>query len=92
MHGGILCEVADAAMGTALASQLEDGETFTTLELKINFMKPFWTGTLRAIGHVVKRGRTIGLVECEILDPNEDLVAKASSTVMTLRGKQAEGR
>lgn len=92
LHGGILCDVADAAMGMAYASEPEDGESFTTLELKINFLKPIWTGTLRAIGHVVRRGHTIGLVECDIFDPNEDLVARASSTLMTLRGKQAEGR
>lgn len=92
LHGGILCDVADAAMGMAYASELDDGETFATLELKINFLKPVWTGRLQAIAHVVKRGRTIGLVECDVLDPDEELVARASSTVMTLRGKQAEGR
>ncbi len=92
LHGGILCDVADAAMGMAYATELDEGETFATLELKINFLKPVWTGTLRAIGHVVKRGRTVGLVECDVLDSDEALVARASSTVMTLRGEQAEGR
>jgi len=56
LHGGILCDVADAAMGMAYASALEEGETFTTLELKINFLKPVWTGTLVAVGRVVKAG------------------------------------
>jgi acyl-coenzyme A thioesterase PaaI-like protein len=41
---------------------------------------------------VVKGGRTIGLVECDILDDEDRLVARASSTCMTLRGEQAEGR
>src|SRR3954463_556264 len=40
LHGGVLCDLADAAMGMAYASELERGESFTTLELKINFMKP----------------------------------------------------
>ena len=40
LHGGVLCDIADAAMGTAYASTLEEGETYTTLELKINFLKP----------------------------------------------------
>src|SRR5690242_5669461 len=40
MHGGAMCDIADAAMGLAYVSTLERGETFTTLELKINFMKP----------------------------------------------------
>ena len=54
LHGGILCDIADAAMGIAYASLLEDDESFTTLELKINFLKPIWNAHLRAIGVVVK--------------------------------------
>lgn len=92
LHGGILCDIADAAMGIAYASLLEAGETFTTLELKINFLKPVWQTKLRAIGKVVKAGRTIGLTECDILDDQDQLVARASSTCMTLRGEQARGR
>jgi uncharacterized protein (TIGR00369 family) len=92
LHGGILCDVADAAMGMAYASALDEGETFTTLELKINFLKPVWTGRLTATGRLVKGGQTIGLVECDIHDDAGRLVARASSTCMTLRGPQAEGR
>ena len=92
LHGGVLCDVADAAMGMAYASTLGEGETFTTIELKMNFLKPVWTGTLVATGRVVKGGRTVGLVECDVTDPNGQLVARASSTCMTLRGAQAEGR
>ena len=87
-----MCDVADAAMGMAYASTLAEGETFTTLELKINFLKPVWTGKLVATGHVVKGGRTVGLVECDVIDADEQLVARASSTCMTLRGAQAVGR
>ena len=92
LHGGILCDIADAAMGMAYASTLGAGETFTTLELKINFLKPVWQAKLQAIGRVVQPGRTVGLVECDILDADEVLVARATSTCMTLRGDQARGR
>ena len=92
LHGGILCDIADAAMGMAYASMLAEGETFTTLELKINFLRPFWTGKLVAEAHMVKDGRTIGLVECSVTDTQQRLVARAASTCMTLRGAQAEGR
>lgn len=92
LHGGVLCDVADAAMGMAWASTLDEGETFTTLELKINFLKPVWTGRLTATGRVVKGGRTVGLVECDVVDAKERLVARASSTVLTLRGAEAAGR
>ena len=92
MHGGVLCDIADGAMGMAWSSELEEGETFTTLELKINFLKPVWQSKLRAEARVVKRGRTIGLVECDVRDEKGDLVAHATSTLMTLRGDQARGR
>ena len=92
LHGGILCDVADAAMGMAFASTLADGETFTTLELKINFLKPVWNAKLTAVGTVVRRGKTIGLTQCDITDEEGQLVARASSTVMTLRGERARGR
>src|SRR5438132_10958703 len=74
LHGGILCDLADAAMGVAYASTLGEGESFTTLELKINFLRPFRSGTLIATGHVVKTGRTIGLTECDVTDTEGRLV------------------
>jgi uncharacterized protein (TIGR00369 family) len=92
LHGGVLCDIADAAMGTAMATTLGEGESMTTVELKINFMKPVWKALLRAEGRVVKRGRTIALLECDITDPGKSLVARASSTYMVLRGEQAKGR
>jgi uncharacterized protein (TIGR00369 family) len=92
VHGGIVCDIADAAMGCAHASLLADGETFTTLELKINFVKPVWEGLLTAVGSVLKSGRTIGLSECRVTDESGSLVAYATSTCMTLRGDAARGR
>ena len=92
LHGGILCDVADAAMGTAFASTLGEGESFTTLELKINFLRPFWSGHLVATARTVKAGRTIGVVECDVTDAEGRLVARATSTCITLRGEMGEGR
>ena len=92
VHGGVLCDLADAAMGMAYASTLDEGETFTTLELKINFLKPVWTGRLVATGRLEKGGHTVGLTECDVVDDKERLVARASSTLMTLRGEAAAGR
>ncbi|HEY3064327.1 MAG TPA: PaaI family thioesterase [Methylomirabilota bacterium] len=79
-------------MAPVMREQLEEGETFTTLELKINFLKPVWKGKLRAEGRVIKGGRTVGLVECDITDDQQRLVARVSSTCMTLRGADATGR
>jgi len=92
IHGGILCDLADAAMGMSFFSTLAEGETFTTLELKMNYLRPFWTGTLLAHGKVISRGKTVGLTDCRIVDDQDRLIAHATSTVMTLRGDAAHGR
>jgi uncharacterized protein (TIGR00369 family) len=92
LHGGVLCDIADAAMGMAFASTLAPGESFTTIELKINFFRPVWEAHLRAEGKVVRRGSTIGYVECEITDESGRLISKAASTCMALKGDSAKGR
>ena len=92
VHGGVLCTIADTAMGVAHGSTLPEGELATTLELKINFLRPARTGRLRAIGKLVKSGRTTALVECDVVDEQENLVARASSTYMTLRNERAGER
>jgi uncharacterized protein (TIGR00369 family) len=92
LHGGILCDIADAAMSVAHATTLAEGESFTTLELKINFLRPVRKATLRAMAEMVSSGRTMGLARCHVKDENDRLVAHATATLMTLRGEQAEGR
>ena len=92
LHGGILCDIADAAMGVAFNSTLASTESFTTVELKINFFRPVWKAKLRAEGKIVRRGKTVGYVECEIADENGRAIAKASSTCLVLRGPDAKGR
>jgi uncharacterized protein (TIGR00369 family) len=92
LHGGILCDIADVAMGSAYAATLDEGESFTTLELKINFLRPVKAGRLAADASIVQRGRTVGMTECAITDDQGRLIAKASSTCLTLRGEQARGR
>jgi uncharacterized protein (TIGR00369 family) len=87
VHGGILCDLADGAMGCANLSRLDEGESFTTVELKINFLKPVWSGRLTAVGEVLKAGRTLALCHCRIIDESGSLVAYATSTCMTLRGE-----
>jgi uncharacterized protein (TIGR00369 family) len=92
LHGGILCDIADAAMGIAFASTLAADESFTTLELKINFFRPVWEARLKAEGRVVRRGSSVGYIECDVTDEQGKLVAKAASTCLVLRGEAAKGR
>src|SRR6202007_3391743 len=86
LHGGVLCDIADAAMGMAFASTLAPEESFTTVELKINFFRPVWEARLKAEGKMVRRGRSLGYLEREIADERGQLIAKASSTCLALRG------
>ena len=92
LHGGVLCDIADTAMGFAFASTLGPGESFTTVELQINYLRPVREARLRAEGRVVQRGRTVGYVECDVTDERGKLIAKSNSTCLVLRGEQAAGR
>jgi uncharacterized protein (TIGR00369 family) len=85
LHGGIYCDLADAAMGYAYAATLGEGETFTTIELKINFLRAVRKATLTAEARVVKAGGNLGYIECDVKDQTGKLVARAASTCMKLR-------
>ncbi len=92
LHGGVICDFADAAMGIAFSSTLEDDETFTTLDLTTKFFKPVWKAHLRATAVVTRRTRSLGFIECDVTDDTGSLIAKVFSSCMVLRGKDAEGR
>jgi uncharacterized protein (TIGR00369 family) len=87
LHGGIYCDLADAAMGYAYAATLAEGETFTTVELKINFFRAVRQGKLIADARVIKAGSTLGYVECDVTDESGNLMARAASTCMKLRSR-----
>jgi uncharacterized protein (TIGR00369 family) len=89
LHGGVYCDLADAAMGCAYAATLAEGETFTTVELKITFLRAVRQGVLTAQAKVVKAGSTLGFIECDVTDQTGKLVARASSTCMKLRQNRA---
>ncbi len=92
LHGGVLCDLSDAAMGYAMATTLEEKESFTSLDLTVKFFKPIWNAHLKATARVTKRTRQLGLIECDIEDEKGSLVAKVFSTCMVLRGDEARGR
>jgi len=85
VQGGVICVLADGVMGFAFFTTLGDGESFTTVEMKTNFLRPFAAGRLVATGRVVNRGRTLGLTEAHVHDGDGRLIAHATSTCMALR-------
>jgi uncharacterized protein (TIGR00369 family) len=92
IHGGVLCDIADAAIGTAHLTTVADGESFTSIDLQISFFRPVWNERLRAVARPVHRGRTVTRYVCDITRADGKLVAQVTSTIMTLRGEAAEGR
>lgn len=81
VHGGILCDLSDAAMGYSFLTWLAPEETGVTVEFKINFLKPVLTGdVLWASAKTLSRGKSLFYLECEIRNTRKELVAKAAST------------
>lgn len=92
VHGGMLCELADATIGTAHSTAILEGETFTSIDLKISFFRPVWKSVLTATAKQIQHGKTITHYQCEIFREDGRAIALAMSTVMTLRGNSAHGR
>ncbi|MFX1251577.1 MAG: PaaI family thioesterase [Promethearchaeota archaeon] len=84
-HGGVFCDLADAAFGVAFYSTLKDKEAFTSINLSINFLKSLKTGKIIAKARMVKRGKRVGYMECDIFDSNGQLLAKANSTCLVIQ-------
>src|SRR4029077_779920 len=87
VHGGALASLADSAMGFAVFSTLSPGENFTTAELHVNFLKAVTvdSGMLRSIGRVVQRGQQVAVAEADVLDQQNQLIARAGSTNIILQ-------
>jgi uncharacterized protein (TIGR00369 family) len=90
VQGGVITQIADAAMGMSLATLQEDGVWNTTIELKINFIRPVISGRIRAVGRVVEIKQTLMFGEADVLDEHDRLVARASSTCLPV--PEGQGR
>ena len=90
VQGGVITQIADAAMGMSLATLQEDGIWNTTIELKINFIRPAIEGRLQAVGRVVEMRQTLLFSEADVFDEQGRLVARASSTCMPV--PEGQGR
>jgi uncharacterized protein (TIGR00369 family) len=84
LHGGIMTDLADACMGLATMSTLDERETATTLELKMNFLRPVYQGEITCEAKVLHRGRTIALAEAAVKNSEGKEVARGIATQMIL--------
>ena len=90
VKGGVITQIADAAMGMSLATLQEDGMWNTTIELKINFIRPAIEGRLRAVGRVIDMRQTLLFSEADVFDERGRLLARASSTCLPV--PEGQGR
>ncbi|WP_298732530.1 PaaI family thioesterase [uncultured Chitinophaga sp.] len=86
VHGGVICTVLDTVMGCAVHSTLPQGVAYTTLELKVNFIKgvTIKSGKMIAEGRLIHAGRSTALVEGDLRSENGILYAHGVSTCMIL--------
>jgi uncharacterized protein (TIGR00369 family) len=89
VHGGLAATLLDSALGCAIFSMLAKGDTWTTLELKLNFVRPMTkdTGPVRAEGRIIHRGRTMATSEGDLKDRAGKLSAHATTTCMIFPAK-----
>ena len=78
VHGGIICSLADIAMGNTFEVDISNRQTVVTVDLKTTFIKAAKGSFLTADAHIVKKGRTLNHIDCFIYDENNNLVAKAN--------------
>jgi uncharacterized protein (TIGR00369 family) len=91
VHGGVISAILDSAMGCSLHTLLPAGAGYTTLELKVNFLKAITikSGELKAIGKIINSGSRTALVEAQLVDDSGKVYAHALSTCLILKHEKA---
>ncbi len=84
VHGGYVCTLLDSCMGCAVHSTLKAGQGYTSVELKVNFVRPLSeaTGEVRAEGRVLSAGRQIATAEGRLVDSRGRLLAHGTTTCL----------
>ena len=86
VHGGIAATLLDSAMGCAVHTTLNEGEAYTTLELKVNYVRAITeaTGRVVATGSVIHRGGRVATAEARLTDADGRLLAHGTSTCLIM--------
>ena len=87
-HGGAIFSAADSAVAMALIGLVERDETFTTVEMKINYLRPFDKGEIVAEARIIHRGRKTALGDVEVRNGDGTLIAKGLATYMILKKEE----
>jgi uncharacterized protein (TIGR00369 family) len=86
VHGGLVCAMADTVTALAVRTTLEAGVSYTSVDLNVSYTRPVTrdSGTLRAVGTVVKPGRRVAFSRAEIFDGAGKLVATATASCLII--------
>ena len=86
IHGGYAATLLDSACGCAVHSTLSATQTYTTLELKVSYLKAMTkdTGPVRAEGRIISIGRRVGFAAATLTDANGKVYATATSTLLVI--------
>lgn len=89
VHGGFAATLLDSALACAIFTTMLKGDAWTTLELKLNYVRPMTqdTGPVRAEGRIIHRGRSVATSEGDLKDANGKLYAHATTTCMIFPAK-----
>jgi uncharacterized protein (TIGR00369 family) len=88
VHGGYAASILDSALALSILSSLDAQSDFTTLEFKVNFVRPLAPGTdVRAEGRVVHPGRRIATSEAKLMDSEGKLLAHGTTTCLIVPRK-----
>lgn len=80
VHGGVLASLADTAGGLALYLALPRGSRAATVEMKINFLEPVHGGTVFAEARILRQGKYLAVVECDLTEEHGKMVGKSLMT------------
>jgi uncharacterized protein (TIGR00369 family) len=95
VHGGWAATILDSALGCAVHTTLAAGDRYTTVEMKVNYLRPIFagkTGVLTCEGVVINRGRTLALSEARLVDEAGKVYAHATETCMIFPANSAGKR
>lgn len=84
VHGGAIASLADTAVAFALMTLVQPGERVTTVEFKINYLRPVSEGEMFAEARVVHKGKRLATADMEVKTENGNLIAKGLATYMIL--------
>jgi uncharacterized protein (TIGR00369 family) len=84
VHGGVIASLMDSAAAFAIITLLEKGQTTTTVDLTIHYLRPWLSGRATAQARVVRAGRRILTITIDVLDENEVLLATALTSFIRL--------